>query len=258
MFKLFSRLAFLFLFVSSLGLSTPNTSSAQFQWPEKSENLQVLPESTTADQLSTIMRRWTNVLGVRCSHCHVGQGPLSDYDFVSDEKEAKEKTRAMIHMTRAINSEYIQELTSLEKTPNDRVRVTCLTCHRNVSKPMLLESVLAQTYEKAGIEEVFSHYDELREAYYGGFAYDFREGVLTRLGSQLSQQGNHEAALQVLDKEIELHDDFADVYEVQGQIWMELGKTDNAIASFEKGKSLASPRDSRRYQQMIDKLRSNN
>lgn len=250
-----SRFILVFTLTLCIQLTFTSVSSAQFEWPDKSENLTVLPETTSAEQLSRIMRGWTNALGVRCSHCHVGQGPLTEYDFVSDEKEAKEKTRLMIRMTRAINAEYISEISSLEANEADRIRVNCMTCHRNVAKPMPLEQLLAQTYETDGVEEVFTHYDELREAYYGGFAYDFREGVLTRLGAQLSQQGNHEEALKVLDKEIELHDEFADVYQVQGQIWAQLGNTDNAIASYEKGKSLSSPRASQRFQAMIDELK---
>ena len=160
-----------------------------------------------------------------------------------------------MRMTRSINAEYITELSSLEAQEENRIRVNCMTCHRNVAKPMPLEQLLAQTYETDGIDEVFTHYDELREAYYGGFSYDFREGVLTRLGEELGKQGNYEEALKILDKEIELHDEFADVYEVQGHLWVQLGNTENAIASYEKGKSLSSPRGSQRFQAMIDQLR---
>ena len=252
----YSRLVFAGIIVLGLQLSLVSTTSAQFQWPDQSENLQVLPDSTDGEQLSRIMRAWTNALGVRCSHCHVGQGPLTEYDFVSDEKEAKEKTRAMMRMTRAINMEHIDNLSDLENTPGERVRVSCMTCHRQVTKPIPLRQLLAQTFETDGIDEVLVHYDELREAYYGGFTYDFREGTLTHLAQQLNQQGNAEEALQVLDKEIELHEDFADVYGVQGQIWEKLGNTENAIASYEKGKSLASPRASRRFQERIDALKS--
>lgn len=250
----YRRLLCALLLATGLQVLLVPTSSAQFKWPDQSENLQVLPETTSGEQLSNIMRGWTRALGVRCSHCHVGQGPLTEYDFVSDEKEAKEKTREMIRMTRAINSEYIAKFADLEQTEEERVNVTCTTCHRNVAKPMPLEVVLTKTYGRGGIEEALSHYDELREAYYGGYAYDFREGVLTRLGQQLIQQENNEAAMEVLNKEIELYPDFADPYVVQGQIWAEMGNTENALASYEKGKALASPRGVRVIQELIDTL----
>ena len=252
----YSRLLFAFILVSGFQLMLASNSSAQFKWPDKSENLQVLPETTDAQQLSRIMRGWTNALGVRCSYCHVGQGPLTEFDFVADDKEAKEKARAMVRMTRTINMEHIRKLSELESSSQDRVEVSCMTCHRQVTKPMRLDQLLAQTFETDGIDEVFTHYDELREAYYGGSAYDFREGILTRLAEQLSRQGNQEEALKVLEKEIELHDEFADVYGVQGQIWEKLENTENAIASYEKGKSLSSPRGSRWFQEQIDKLKS--
>ena len=238
-------------------LLIPASSLAQgFSWPENPENLQVLPETVTGERLGNVMRSWTAALGVRCSYCHVGQGPLSEYDFVSDEKPAKEKTRIMMRMTRHINNEYIASLENAEEEPNERVRVTCLTCHRNVAKPMLLEDVLAQTYETDGVEEVLASYDQLREAYYGSFTYNFKEGTLTRLGQKLGSS-DVEAALRVFELESELHADFPDVYMAKGNLLAEAGRTEEAIASFETGKSLASPRGERVFQQRIDALKGN-
>lgn len=228
----------------------------QFEWPDKSENLTVLPENTTGEELSNVMRSFTSALGVRCSFCHVGQGPLSEYDFVTDEKQAKEKTRVMMRMTGAINKEYITELADHEEEAQDRVSVTCLTCHRNTARPMLLEDLLAETHAKGGIEETLAGYNELREAYYGGFAYDFRAGTLTTLAQELAKQGSPADALQVLDLEIELYDDHADAYHLQGNIHAEAGRTEQAIASYELARKNASPRDKSRYKELIDKLKN--
>lgn len=254
MFPSRSSLLLASLCLCFLSLGIHSESFAQFSWPEEPENVTVLPDSITGERLGAVMRSWTSALGVRCSHCHVGQGPLSEYDFASDDKPAKEKTRIMMRMTQAINSEYVAEFASLEETPEQRVRVTCLTCHRNVAKPELLESVLFTTFEENGVEEVITHYDELREAYYGGFSYDFREGVLTRLGDQLKEAGQLEAGLAVLEKEINLHSEFPDVYRVQGAIYEEMGNKEEAIASYEKGKSLSSTRGGEMFQRMIDRL----
>ena len=238
-----------------LGLCVTQTAASQgFSWPDESENLQVLPQSTTGEQLGNIMRSFTSSLGVRCSFCHVGEGPLTNYDFVSDEKEMKEKTRVMMRMTRSINSEYIAGFDKLEETAHERIQVTCLTCHRNTAKPMLLEDVLAQTYEADGIDEVLSSYDQLREAFYGSFTYNFKEGTLTRLGLNID---NTEAALRVFDLESELHPDFPDVYMARGNVLAEAGLTKEALASYEKGKSLASPRSERFFQERIDALKGN-
>lgn len=228
----------------------------QFEWPDKSENLTVLPETTSGEELSNVMRSFTSALGVRCSFCHVGEGPLSEYDFASDEKQAKEKTRVMMRMTGAINKEYIAELADHEEEAQERLQVRCITCHRNTARPMMLEDLLAETHAKGGIEETLAGYNELREAYYGGFAYDFRAGTLTTLAQQLAQQGSVDDALKVLDLEIELHDDHTDAYHLQGNIHAEAGRTEQAIASYELARKHASPRAKSRYKELIDKLKN--
>lgn len=228
----------------------------QFEWPEKPENLKVLPETMGGEQLAQVMRNFTSALGVRCSHCHVGEGPLSDYDFAADDKPEKEKARVMLRMTRAINQEYVTQFTDLEETPHDRVRVTCMTCHRNVARPMMLEDVLAANYASGGIEEVVTGYNELRDAYYGGFSYDFRAGTLSRLAEQLAEQGNSDDALKVLDLESEMNPEFANAYRTRGDILANAGRTDEAIASYEKGMELASERAKRFFQEQIDRLKN--
>ncbi len=247
----------LFILAFTLLLILPADGFArQFEWPDKSENLTVLPETTSGEELSNVMRSFTSSLGVRCSFCHVGEGPLSDYDFVSDEKQAKEKTRVMMRMTGAINKEYIAELADHEEEPQERLQVKCITCHRNAARPMMLEDLLAETHARGGIEETLAGYEELREAYFGGFAYDFRAGTLTALAQQLAEQGNADDALKVLDREIELHNDHTDAYHLQGNIHAEAGRTAEAIASYELAREHASPRAKGRYKELIDKLKN--
>ena len=225
-----------------------------FEWPEKAENLTVLPEDTSPERLRAIMGAFTDALGVRCSHCHVGEGPLSEYDFVSDDIPAKEKTRIMMRMTGAINQEYITALTDTEDAPQDRMQVNCTTCHRNVAMPMMLEDVLANTHSEGGVEEVLSHYDELRQAYYGGFSYDFRAGTLTRLAEMLAEEGDNDGAMQVLAREIALHDDFADGYLLLGDLQAESGDAAGALQNYETAFELVPPRMQRRIQEKIDAL----
>jgi hypothetical protein len=55
-----------------------------------------------------------------CSHCHVE-------DRSSDEKEPKLVARRMITMMRAINSTF----------PDGKQHVTCFTCHRGSTKPLM-------------------------------------------------------------------------------------------------------------------------
>ena len=77
-------------------------------WPEHAENLQVLPDSTSADELRHVMESFTRELGVRCSSCHVGSGPdRRTWDFVSDTKGHKNVARGMMRMTAEINTRLV-------------------------------------------------------------------------------------------------------------------------------------------------------
>ena len=53
------------------------------------ENLKVLPENTTPEQLRATMKSFSMALGLRCNNCHVGEPgkPLQSYDFASDDKK---------------------------------------------------------------------------------------------------------------------------------------------------------------------------
>ncbi len=95
------------------------------------KNLQILSKDITRDQLMTNMKFFAQSLGVRCSHCHVGEEgkPLSTFDFASDDKKEKKTARAMLKMVHRINSEEFGV-----KQAKD-VKVTCYTCHRGAKKP---------------------------------------------------------------------------------------------------------------------------
>ena len=96
------------------------------------KNLKVFPKDITRDQLIGNMKGFSQALGVRCVHCHVGEEgkPLSTFDFASDAKEAKAKARKMLAMVHRINSEDfgVKEFKD--------VKVTCYTCHRGSTKPL--------------------------------------------------------------------------------------------------------------------------
>ena len=103
-------------------------SAQQPQPPEKTveqtrKNIQVLkglPES----QLIPVMNLFATSLGVKCNFCHVvNAGQL---DPALDDKPEKKQAREMITMTLGINK------TSF----NDRLEVSCYTCHAGHSKPV--------------------------------------------------------------------------------------------------------------------------
>lgn len=85
--------------------------------PPPFENLQVLPEDIPRQELIDTMKGFTRALGVRCSHCHVGEGDdLSTYDFPSDAKGEKRAARVMIEMVRAINGEHLPRMHEVAHT----------------------------------------------------------------------------------------------------------------------------------------------
>jgi len=78
------------------------------------------------------MKFFAQSLGVRCTHCHVGEEgkPLSTFDFASDAKQTKLTARKMLAMVHRINSE------DFGVTDFANVKVTCFTCHRGSTKPL--------------------------------------------------------------------------------------------------------------------------
>lgn len=221
---------------------------------EKPENLQVLPESMTTQQVRRVMFQFTNALGVRCIHCHVGEEgqPLSTYDFVSDEKESKEITRAMMRMVSAINNDHIHELPD----GDSRLEVNCQTCHRGVSRPQLLEDVLADYLPDHGVEETLMYYETLREEYYGGFSYDFQEGTLNRLAQGLLGSGQAEEALEFLELNADIHPRSANTHALMGEAYAAMEDMASAIEHYEEAVSL-NP-NNRRARQRLEELKGGN
>ena len=90
-------------------------------------NLQVLPKDSTREQLLSTMKLFAQSLGVRCTHCHVGEE--GHMDFASDAKQAKETARKMLVMVHRINQQ------DFGVTEFPKAKVTCFTCHRGSTKP---------------------------------------------------------------------------------------------------------------------------
>ena len=96
------------------------------------KNLQVFPKDITQAQLVGNMKFFAQSLGVRCTHCHVGQEgqPLSTFDFASDAKQTKLTARKMLVMVHRINEQDF----GVKDFAN--VKVTCYTCHRGSHHPL--------------------------------------------------------------------------------------------------------------------------
>lgn len=213
-----------------------------FKWPEEPKNLQIL-RGLFGDELGGVMRSFSQALGVRCNHCHVGKegepfdaNDLSTFDFAADKSEHKQATREMLKMTRVINETYIA---TVQPKPERRVEVRCVTCHRGQEKPRLIEDLLAAQIDSRGAEGGVAMYRELRAKHYGGFAYDFSEGMLTRVADGLASRGKTDEALRMLDLELELYPSSARAYMAKGGLLAKQGNREQAIESLEKALELS-------------------
>jgi hypothetical protein len=103
-------------------------------------NLQVLPKDMSRPEVVQTMRTFTRALGVRCQHCHVGEGnDLSKFDFASDEKPTKKIARAMLTMVMDINTTHLAGIGEpAPAAPGEppALKVTCFTCHRGETMPL--------------------------------------------------------------------------------------------------------------------------
>jgi tetratricopeptide (TPR) repeat protein len=180
-----------------------DAARAQFP-PDAFTNLQVLPKDITQSELIDVMAGFTRALGVRCTHCHVGDPaqPLATYRFDLDEKPAKRKARAMLAMVQAINQDHLSKLDSRNDPP---VRVECVTCHRGTTAPRILSDALLLAYTRAGIDSVFTAYRALRQRYYGRATFDFGEVPLADVGARLWDDGQPADAVRLHALNVEMN-----------------------------------------------------
>jgi tetratricopeptide (TPR) repeat protein len=230
-------------------LSGPR-AHAQWQWPDSTENLQVLPAHWTGERLSPVMRGFTSALGVRCQYCHAtgGETRLEDMDFVSDANPNKKRAREMLRMLGSIND----HLGNIEPSGDRRVNMWCHTCHRGRPRPMTLAEELGEKYRSEGIASAMSHYDDLRDGFLTAGAYDFGEDALNAFGYELIGDEAFGDAIVVLTRNAELFPESANVWDSLGEAYLESGDEDQARVHYEKSLSL-NPRN-QNARQVLERL----
>ncbi len=198
------------------------------------ENLQVLPEDISSAELGATMRGFAMGLGLRCENCHVGEAgaPLDTFDFASDEKAMKLKARLMLEMVHEINSALVPRLDDVE--PDQRVEVQCVTCHRGLPQPMLIEDVLAQRIAEDGIDAAVDEYRHLRERYYGTHSYDFSEFVLPMFAQSLFATQQADAAIALAELNAEYYPDSYYTAFTLGELYFATERAAEALASYER------------------------
>lgn len=198
--------------------------------PDSLVNVKVLSNRTPVLQVIGTMRNFSGNLGVRCQYCHVGNEdqPLDQFDFASDAKRPKVVAREMMRMVAEIN----RRLDSLPAGDGARVQVTCNTCHREVSRPIPLSTLIFDEVEKKGLSSAISAYNDLRRRYYGKSSYDFGEFSLNSAAFRLGRAQRFTEAFALLTLNEQNFPNSAAISLFRGNVNLMKGDTAAAEAAF--------------------------
>ena len=229
----------LILLVGFLLVGSTTTASAQFP-PDSLVNLEFFDKDIPVRELIGHMRGFSIGLGVRCQYCHVGEEgqPLSEFDFTSDEKRTKRTARIMLQMVAMINDNHLPDIPDRAE-PN--TEVTCATCHRGLSRPRTLETVLAETLESDGFDATVERYRELRSEYFGSGSYDFGEFVLSSWAQGLARSGRTDEAIGILELNAEMFPESGTVRFMVGEVFRLVDDTVQAKIHYERAIELQPP-----------------
>lgn len=213
------------VFPSRLSAQAPN------RWPPDSlVNVQVFPRTTPVTEVVGAMRNIAFGLGVRCQFCHVGEEgmPLERFDFAKDEKRTKLIARQMMRMVQEIN----RRLDTIPGRTSAGLQVSCVTCHRGLSRPLPLATLITDAALAAGADSAIRAYRGLRERYYGRDAYDFGETSLNTAAFRLGRAGKYDDAFALLRLNEEMFPSSSGMYVFRGNISLMKGDTAAAVAAF--------------------------
>ncbi len=234
------------------GMALSGAATAQI--PEEFHNLQVLPEDIPQRELIGVMRGFALGLGVRCTHCHVGEEgqPFSEYDFESDDKPAKRKARFMLQMVNDLNDERLPQLAEVADRAEPAIRVTCQTCHHGRPLPRPLGEILVQKIETEGVEAAVAEYRELREEFYGSASYDFSELSLLLVAGDLAGSEQPDAAKAIVDLNLEHYPESVNSLLLLAQLSMQGGNRDAALTAVQRALELDP--ENRQAQRLLSNL----
>jgi len=198
--------------------------------PDSLVNTRVIPHNTPVIQVIGTMRNFAGDLGVRCQFCHVGREgqPLEQFDFASDEKRTKLVARQMMLMIQEIN----RRVDTLPGRAPQGLQVTCMTCHRGISKPVPLSTVMLDAAVAAGADSAIRAYRALRQQYYGRDAYDFSERSLNTAAFRIARANKIDDALALLKFNEEMYPNSSGLAVFRGNILLMRADTAGATAAF--------------------------
>jgi tetratricopeptide (TPR) repeat protein len=216
---------------AALGIGT-----AGAQIPDSFTNLKVLPSTIAKQDLVGEMRQFAGALGVRCTHCHVGDTPgsLEGVDFASDAKEEKRVARAMMKMVREINGTLLPA--AGRKEP---LAVACITCHRGIERPQTLTSLVLEVAARDGMAAAADRYRQLRQAHLGDGAYDFSPRTLNAAAEARAREASDlDGALALARLNLEFDPDEASTHGLMAQLLAQKGDRVAALSSLQRALEL--------------------
>lgn len=177
------------------------------------------------------MRTYTQGLGVECIYCHV-DGQNGRLNYRSDDNPRKQVARKMIAMTADINT-----MIGLGRSEHSTTRVTCLTCHRGVPDPRPLNDIIREKMEQEGGQAAADHYRALRQRFFGGPAYDFREELLLTT-VQTFVDGRPDEAIELLKMNLEFYPQSSRGYSALAYAYTRRRDDPSAMTALEKALDL--------------------
>jgi tetratricopeptide (TPR) repeat protein len=226
------RAAFLRVVVLLSAVVPPVPEPAEWKWPEKPQNLKVLPADWPGERLAPVMKGFTRSLGVRCQYCHIGEEgkPLSTFDFVSDTNPNKERAREMLRMLGDIN----QHLKKITPSGEKRVNVWCHTCHQGRPRPTTLDEEMGDAFRKGGVSSALAKYRELREKFYGRAGYDFSERSLNAIGFEMMEKKDYDTAIAIFRENAAQFPKSANAWDSLAEGYLAAGNKTEAAANYRK------------------------
>ena len=200
--------------------------------PDSLINTKVIPHATPVTEVLGIMRNFTSDLGVRCNFCHVGKegAPIASYDFASDDKRPKQVARQMMLMLAEVN----RRVDTLPGRKSPGLMATCATCHRGVSRPVPLYTLVGDLASASGADSAIRTYHALRDRYYGRDSYDFGEPSLNTAAFRLARAGKFDEALALLKLNEEYFPKSSGLYVFRGNVLLMRADTNGAAAAFQE------------------------
>jgi predicted negative regulator of RcsB-dependent stress response len=125
-----------------------------------------------------------------------------------------------------------RRLDTLPERKQDGLQVSCITCHRGVSRPVPLFTIMVDAATAAGADSAVRAYRALRQEYHGRDAYDFGESSLNIAAFRLGRAGKFEEAFALLRLNEELFPGSSGMYVFRGNVSLMRGDTVAAAAAY--------------------------